>query len=217
MAAIIECISATGQTLYSTIHDGSGNLWNGSAFEIFNSSNWSNYVNPLTEQTSTGYYKAAFPSGIAAGKYTEVLYQQGGGSPAVGDAVIGSGQIYWNGTTEEQGIAIAIAATPVTLAGSQPSINIGTVSTVTTIGTTGLAAIQAQILALLNSTAIPELTGIPASTPTLFQAMMLLFMSLRNNHTATSGSESIYNSAGTSITSAQLTDDGSTFTKGRFT
>jgi hypothetical protein len=108
------------------------------------------------------------------------------------------------------------ASTPVTLAGSQPSINIGTVTTVSNIGTAGLASIQAQLQTLLNGTAIPELTGIPASTPTLFQAMMLLYMSLRNNHTATSTQESISNSSGSAIASAQLSDDGTTFTKGRF-
>lgn len=217
MAAIIELPSApTGQTLYCVIHNGSAQIWNGTAFESFTSGNWSNYVNSLTEQTSTGYYKANFPSGIAAGKYTEVFYQQLGGSPAVGDPNIGSGGIYWNGTIEEQGVGIVVAATPVTLAGSQPSLNIGTVSSVTNIGAPGLASIQAQILALLNATAMPELTGVPPSTPTLYQALMMLFMSIRNQHTATASLEKIYNNGGTAITSAALTDDGTTTTKGQF-
>lgn len=221
MAAILELPSATaGITAYAVIHNASGQYWNGSAFEAFNGANWSNYVNAVTEDRNggngSGYYKGTFPSGIAAGKYTETFYEQAGGSPAFGDANIGSGNIYWNGNVEEQGVGIVVAATPVILAAGQPSINVGSVGSVTNIGAPGLAAIQAQIQALLNATPIPELTGVPNATPTLQQALMLLFMSLRNNHTATQGAETIYNSAGTGITTAQLTDDGSTFTKGRF-
>ena len=217
MAAIIELPSATsGQTIYAVIHNGSGQLWNGSAFEAFNSVNWSNYVNGLTEQTSTGYYKATFPSGIVAGKYTETFYQQQGGSPTLGDPNIGSGQIYWNGSAEEQGVGIVLAATPVTLATGQPNINVGSVTTVANIGAAGLAQIQAQLQALLNATAMPELTGVPAPTPTMFQALMLMYMALRNKHIASSGTETIYNNGGTAITSAQLSDDGNIFTKGNF-
>lgn len=217
MAAIIELPSATsGENIYAVIHNGSAQVWNGSSFEAFNSVNWSNYVNALTEQTGTGYYKANFPSGIAAGKYTETFYQQQGGSPAIGDVNIGSGQIYWNGSIEEQGVGAVLAATPVTLASGQPNINVGSVSTVANIGAGGLAAIQAQLQALLNATTMPELTGIPAATPTMFQALMLAYMSLRNTHIATSGQEKIYNSGGTAITTAQLSDDGNVFTKGPF-
>jgi|SRR6185437_6786391 len=215
MAAIIEVISTTGQNLYTTVHDSTSKLANGGGTEVFNGSNWSTYVNVVIEQGATGYYAGTFPVYLPAGKYTYVIYQSSG-TPTLGDPVIGSGQIYWNGIIEEQGVGLVVAATPVTLAGAQPSINIGTVSTVNNIGSTGLANIQAQLQILLNATAIPELTGIPASTPTLSQALMLLYMSLRNNHTATTSQESISNSAGAAITSAQLSDDGTTFTKGRF-
>jgi len=221
MSAIIELPSAiAGLTIYSAIHNGAGQYWNGSSFENFTAANWSTYALSLTEDRNgglgSGYYKASFPAGIPAGKYTEVFYQQLGVGPAFGDTNIGSGGIYWNGTVEEQGVGIVVAATPVTLAPSQPSINVGSVATVTNIGTPGLLAIQAQVLSLLNGTAIPELTGIPTSTPTLFQAVELLYMSLRNNHTATSSQEQVFNSAGTAIATAQLTDDSVTFTKGRF-
>ena len=221
MSAILELPSATaGITAYCAIHNASGQYWNGSGFEAFNGANWSNYVNSVTEDRygggGSGYYKGTFPSSIPAGKYTTTYYQQSGGSPAFGDSNIGSGQIYWNGTTEEQGVGIAVAATPVILASGQPSISIGTVSTVNNIGASGLAAIQAQIQTLFNATAMPELTSAPSATPTIFQALMLAYMSLRNAHTATSNQESITNSGGTVITSAQLTDDGNTFTKAKF-
>lgn len=174
MSAIIECVSLSGQTLYATVHNSAGQVWNtsGVAFENFNSAHWSNYVTSLTEQTATGYYTAAFPSSIPAGKYTEVYYQ---GSGTVGDTVIGSSQIYWNGTIEEQGIA-----------------------------------------QVLSNAAMTELTGIPVETPTVFQALMLLFMSLRNQHTATGVQESIYNNAGSPITTATLSDNGTQYTKSKF-
>lgn len=145
------------------------------AFENFNSAHWANYVTSLTEQTSTGYYTAAFPSSIAAGKYTEVFYQQAGGTAAVGDAVIGSSGIFWNGTIEEQGIA-----------------------------------------QVLSTAAMTELASLPGATPTVWQALMLLYMSLRNAHTATSVQETITNDAGTPVTSAALSDNGTTYTKAKF-
>ena len=174
MAAIIEVISQTGQTLYSVVHNSSGQLWNTSsvAFENYNSAHWSNYVVSLTEQSPTGYYSAAFPTSIPAGKFTEVIYQ---GTGATTDPVVGSGSIYWNGTIEEQGIG-------------QVLLN--------------------QILSELNS--------VPPATPTLAQAIMMLYMSIRNVHSATAIQETISNDAGTGFGHATLSDNGTTTTKGKF-
>lgn len=174
MSAIIECISQTGQSIYATIHNSSGQIWNtnSQAFENFNSAHWSQYVTSMTEQTATGYYTAAFPSQIQAGKYTEVQYQ---GTGTVGDPVIGSSQIYWNGSIEEQGIG-----------------------------------------QVLSNQAMTELSAVPPSTPTIWQALMLMYMSLRNQHTSTAAAEAICNGAGNPITSASLSDNGVTYTKGKF-
>lgn len=177
MAAIIECVSISGQALYSTIHNASGQLWNtsGQAFENFNSAHWGNYATSLTEQSPTGYYVSAFPSQITAGKYTEVFYQQAGGSPATTDAVIGNTFIYWTGTVEEQGFYLGI-----------------------------------------NGSTMPELNSVPPATPTIQQALMLLYMSLRNSHSATAIQETVANDAGTTIGTASLSDNGVTTTKGKF-
>jgi len=174
MSAIIECISQTGQTLYSTIHNSSGQLWNtsGLAFENYNSAHWSNYVISLTEQSPTGYYTAAFPSQVSAGKYTEVFYQ---GLGATTDPVIGNSSIYWNGSIEEQGIG-----------------------------------------AVFTTTTFNELNSVPPASPTLSQLLMMLYMSLRNNHTATATQETISNDAGGIIGRATLSDNGTTTTKGKF-
>lgn len=174
MAAIIEVISQPGQTLYAVIHNSSGQLWSttGVSFENFNSAHWANYVISLTEQSPTGYYTAAFPSSVGAGKCTEVFYA---GSGATSDPVIGNSQIYWNGTSEEQGIG--------------------------------------QVF--LNQT-LNELGSVPAATPTIGQALMMLYMSIRNSHSATAIQEVIKNDAGTIIGTALLSDDGTTTTKGKF-
>lgn len=209
MAAIIEAISLTGQTIYATVHNSAGNLANGVGTEVYNGSNWSTYVNALTEQGNTGYYSGTFPSYLPAGKYTIVLYQRPGGSPTLGDPVIGSGQIYWNGTVEEQGVGIVLTNTTLDLSSS-------TVGTVNTLSAGALATILTQIRTALTSDVIAELTGIPAATPTLTQAIMTLYMSLRNNHTATSTQEKIYNNAGSAIATSSVSDDGTTYTKGKF-
>lgn len=174
MAGIIEVISATGQTLYSVVHNSTGQLWNtsGVTFENYNSAHWANYVISLTEQSPTGYYTAAFPTSIGAGKYTEVFYQ---GSGATTDPVVGSGSIYWNGTIEEQGIG-----------------------------------------QVFSNQTFNELNSVPPATPTLAQAVMMLYMSIRNLHTATAIQETISNDAGTGIGHATLSDNGTTTSKGKF-
>jgi hypothetical protein len=72
-------------------------------------------------------------------------------------------------------------------------------------------------LALLNGTAMPELTSIPGPTPTMWQALMLLYMSLRNLHTASGAQETICNDAGAGFTNAALSDNGTVYTKAKFT
>lgn len=185
MAGIIELTSGiAGSTNYAVINNASGQRWNGTSFETFNGANWSNYVNALTEDrysgNGSGYYKAAFPTTIPAGRYTFTFYQQNGGSPAFGDNTIGSGgPMYWTGANEDQGTAVTT-------------------------------------LAIFNATAMPELTGITGPTPTIFQALMLLYMSLRNAHLASSSQESISNDGGSVITTAALSDNGTTYTKAKF-
>ena len=175
MPAIIECVaSQSGLTLYTVIHNSTGQLWNtsGQAFEAYNSAHWANYVISLTEQSPTAYYFASFPTQIVAGKYTEVFYQ---GTGIVGDLIFGSSSINWNGTSEEQGIFLG-----------------------------------------MNATVLSELNAIPSATPTFAEAIMMLYMSIRNRHSATAIQETISNSAGTTIGSATLSDDGVMTTKGKF-
>lgn len=111
MAGIIEVGSKSGLTLYATLHNSTGQVWNGSSFVSYNSANWSTYAISLTEQTGSGYYTAAFPS-VTAGKYTVKAYKQFAGSPAIDDGAIGPmsiGSIQWTGSKIEQGIGLVLA------------------------------------------------------------------------------------------------------------
>lgn len=62
---------------------------------------------------------------------------------------------------------------------------------------------------------LPELTGDPGATPLLTEALMLLYMALRNNTIATSNSRAIRNDAGTTVLTATMSDDGTTFNQGK--
>jgi hypothetical protein len=308
MAAILKCNSQSGQTIYAVIHDAAGKYWNGSSFEVFNSANWATYLNLLTEDGTTGYYKATFPAAIAAGYYDYIYYA----STTYGDTNIGGNIIYFDGTSEEQGIAYILKTylldkiAKVTMGGTPPTIgslfdllmnkdsgqtfaqatdslqaivaggssgpsaatiaaavwneamsghvtagtagvdlkaivaalpsgtisnfnpasqtvNLGasqtgvTIGTVNALGSSALASILTQIRTALSSDTMTELTGITGAQPTIHQALMLLYMSLRNEHTATGSQEKIYNNSGSTITTATVSDDGTTYTKGQFT
>ncbi len=68
-----------------------------------------------------------------------------------------------------------------------------------------------------SGAAMAELTGVPSATPSPRNAMMLLFMTLRNKLTTTASLKSIYNSAGSGITTKVLSDDGTTYTEDKMT
>lgn len=87
----------TGVTVYTIIRDNDGDVWNGSAFETYSVGNLGNYDIPLTEQGTSGFYAADFPSGIATSDvpYAVTAHQQPGTSPEEGDLVVGS-ETYYN-------------------------------------------------------------------------------------------------------------------------
>ncbi len=73
----------------------------------------------------------------------------------------------------------------------------------------GLANLQTRIPATLSELA----QGAPSATPTLADALMALYMALRNQTQTTSGFIKYTNDAGTVIFKCNLADDGTTFTK----
>ena len=88
----------TGLTLYSVVRSFAATVWNGSALEAYNGSNWANYDIALTEQGTSQVYVGTFSGSIAAGPYHVTVHRQAGGSPAESDPVIGSGGIDWDGS-----------------------------------------------------------------------------------------------------------------------
>jgi hypothetical protein len=72
--------------------------------------------------------------------------------------------------------------------------------------------------AVLDGATIAELAqAAPAATPTLAEAVMLLYMALRNKREDIATEMRIFNDAGTVITRATLSDDATTFTKEELT
>jgi hypothetical protein len=67
---------------------------------------------------------------------------------------------------------------------------------------------------VLGASTLSELTQAqPPTNPTLSQALMALYMALRNNLTTTASTKSIFNNAGTVIFKKALSDDGTTYTE----
>ncbi len=98
MANEIQFSFVTSKTCYLLIRNGVGQIWNVSAFEAYNSSNYSTYGISCTEQGgASSYYVATFPAAIPPGVYEIVGKLQAGGSPAESDSTIATGQFQWNG------------------------------------------------------------------------------------------------------------------------
>ena len=70
-----------------------------------------------------------------------------------------------------------------------------------------------EIVAGLLGGEITELASVPAASPTLEQALALLFMALRNKVTATASVLTIHNDAGSALGTKGLSDDDTTYTE----
>lgn len=102
----------------------------------------------------------------------------------------------------------------VNLNSSQSGVTIGTVNS---LGTAARGHVNAEVSDVLFTDTISELSsGVPVSTPTIATALMLLYMMVRNKHTANSSEEKVYNNAGTAISKATVSDNGVLFTKDQY-
>jgi hypothetical protein len=89
----------TNANLYTQIEGGAG-IWNGSAYVTFANADWTTYATATPETPpGSGRYVCQFPTSSAAGNYSWAIYLRAGATAAVGDAPIGSGSGYWDGTT----------------------------------------------------------------------------------------------------------------------
>lgn len=101
----------------------------------------------------------------------------------------------------------------VNLGATQTGVTIGAVNS---LGSTAQSQVNDQVLDVLATDTVSELSAVPSSTPTMRQILMFLFMALRNKRTATGSQEKIHNSSGTAIATATVSDSGTTFTKENF-
>lgn len=224
MSIIIESYGTSGLSLYAQIRNNTGQVWNGSAFETYNVSNWATYAVTLAEQTSSGYYKGNFPAGIPIGLYTFGVYV---GSPATaGDPLFDKGTVDSDGSDQNY-LGIIINKLPsgdisgfdpltqnVNLNASQVGVTIGTVNA---LGTTAVGQVNAEVVDALFTDLISELSqGLPAATPTIATALMALYMTWRNQTTQSTTEMKVRNNAGSVICKATTTDSGSEFTKGQY-
>jgi hypothetical protein len=78
------------------------------------------------------------------------------------------------------------------------------------------AEVNAQVADVIGTDTIAELSqGVPTATPTLANAIMLLYMMARNqiDIDTVSGFKEFYNNAGTVIWKKAISDDGSTYSE----
>lgn len=102
MANEIQTVGPTGKTLYATIRNSVGQIWNtnSSVFQTYATASYAQYPITLTEQgTASGVYLGTVPAAITSpGVLSIVVYQQVGGSPAETDPSLAMGNIEWSGS-----------------------------------------------------------------------------------------------------------------------
>jgi hypothetical protein len=100
MANELSTGAGTGNTVYAHVLNSAKRRWNGTAFEVYSSSNYPNYTIAMTEQGISGVYVGDFPSGVTdSGSYEIYYYIRQDVSPAEGDPVAGVGSVTWDGSS----------------------------------------------------------------------------------------------------------------------
>ena len=139
-----------------------------------------------------------------------------------GDATAANNaELFFDGTG--YGIQAASAVTTVDVgkisgsatAADNVEANIGNLdAAVSSRSTLSSANVNTEVVDVLRVDALAELAqGIPPATPTMSQAVMLLYMAVRNQLTVTSAERAFYNDAGTKVSKKVLSDDGTTYTE----
>lgn len=88
-----------------------------------------------------------------------------------------------------------------------------TVGTATTIGATGLAAINAEVVDCLNVDTYAEPTGAPPATASLVRKIGQLYMLHRNRVDVTSSAFTVFDDGNAAEYSKALTDNGTTYSE----
>ena len=103
MAGELQIRHSTGSTVYAQIRSATGAIWNGTAFETYDTANIATYDIAMVEQgTASQIYIGTFPATISAGTYYASFRAQAGGSPAETDTFVGltsrQTEIQWSGS-----------------------------------------------------------------------------------------------------------------------
>ena len=98
MANEIKATATAGRTLYAVILTPAGLLYNGTSSVTLTAGAWAAGAT-MTNPAGQVYY-GSFPTGLAAGIYTVLVFLQAGGSPAITDSLISQATFDWDGTKE---------------------------------------------------------------------------------------------------------------------
>ena len=86
------------------------------------------------------------------------------------------------------------------------------------LSTQGKADVNAEMVDVMGVDTISELSsGAPATNPTFKEAVMFLYMALRNEASSTATLTTVKNNAGSTITQATISESSSSVTRSKFT
>ncbi len=97
------------------------------------------------------------------------------------------------------------------------TVILGTDNLTVDLSTGAADTVNTQVSDVLKTDPIAELSTDPGTTPTFEDALMLMYMALRNKNTASGSLRTIANNAGATVLTATIVDSGSIFTKNKFT
>lgn len=160
--------------------------------------------NAAKVQSGTGANQVSLSSGaVTVGTNND---KTGYSLSAAVDLTTGAIQALWDKATSALSVAGSIGKRLV----DNLDAAVSSRSTVTT------AQVRAQVVDVLTVDQITELAqGVPPATPTVVQALALLYLATRNNTTADASFVKLRNDAGTVIAKAAVSDDGTQFSRGK--
>ena len=143
------------------------------------------------------------------------------GTDAIGSTQLAASAVseIWAGVTDSSGVTTLLSRLSATRAGYLDNLSGGAValaSAVAALNNISSANVLTQVeTALATTTRAMAGQGTPSATPTLSEAMMLLYKLATNPITEDATTQKVYNRAGSTVDHKRpITDDGTTFTNG---
>ena len=120
--------TATGETIYATIRTAARTYWYTVTpeLEALTVAHWADYDIALTESPASSYfYVGDWPVALDTNGWFWIdIFKRAGGSPAIGDTLVGGMVVYWNGATANpwstDSVQIGVVALANRLATSRP-------------------------------------------------------------------------------------------------